>query len=84
VTFKGRSVAAGQGFAAKALGCMFDIANRYKQIKRVYIFSFNGTPENVGLNFDSGLVADDGFTERTGYAIVKAAQGDQVQEVAPA
>jgi len=71
VTFKGRSVAAGQGFAAKALGCMFDIANRYKQIKRVYIFSFNGTPENVGLNFDSGLVADDGFTERTGYAIVK-------------
>jgi hypothetical protein len=71
VTFQKRSVAEGQGFAAKALGCMFDIANRYKQIKRVYIYSFNGTPENVGLTFDSGLVAADGFTERAGYAVVK-------------
>jgi hypothetical protein len=50
---------------------MFHIAKEYKQIKRVYVYSFNGTPENVGLNFDSGLVAADGTTERPGYAIVK-------------
>jgi hypothetical protein len=70
VTFQKRTVAEGQGFAAKALGCMFDIANRYKQIKRVYVYSFNGTPEDAGLLFDSGLVAADGFTERAGYAVV--------------
>lgn len=71
VTLGGRSVAEGAPLAAKALGCMFDIANRYKQIKRVYVFSFNGTPEGQGLLFDSGLVAADGVTERPGYAIVK-------------
>lgn len=71
VTFMKRSVAKGQKFAAKALGCMFDIANRYKAITRVYVYSFNGTPEGVGLLFDSGLVAADGVTERTGYAVVK-------------
>ncbi|MCW3016484.1 MAG: hypothetical protein JWO02_3576 [Solirubrobacterales bacterium] len=71
VTFQKRTVAEGQKYAAKALGCMFDIANRYKQITRVYVYSFNGTPENVGLLFDSGLVADDGVTERMGYAVVK-------------
>lgn len=71
VTFKKRSVAKGAPYAAKALGCMFDIANRYKQIKRVYVYSFNGTPEGQGLLFDSGLVAADGVTERPGYAIVK-------------
>lgn len=72
VTFKKRSVADGGPYAAKALGCMFYIAKEYKQIKRVYVYSFNGTPENVGLNFDSGLVAADGTTERPGYAVVKA------------
>jgi hypothetical protein len=71
VTLGKRSVAEGAPLAAKALGCMFDIANRYKQIKRVYVFSFNGTPEGQGLLFDSGLVAADGVTERPGYAIVK-------------
>jgi hypothetical protein len=71
VTFKKRSVAEGGPFAARALGCMFDIANRYKAIKRVYIFSFNGTPEGQGLTFDSGLVAADGVTERPGYAVVQ-------------
>jgi len=71
VTFMKRTVAEGQKFAAKALGCMFDIANRYKAITRVYVYSFNGTPEGVGLLFDSGLVAADGVTERTGYAVVK-------------
>jgi hypothetical protein len=70
VTFKKRSVAAGAPFAAKALGCMFDIANRYKMIKRVYVYSFNGTPEGQGLTFDSGLVASDGVTERPGYQVV--------------
>lgn len=71
VTFKKRSVAEGAPFAAKSLGCMFHIAKKYKQISRVYIYSFNGTPENVGLLFDSGLVAADGVTERPGYAVVK-------------
>lgn len=71
VTFKKRSVTSGQKYAAKALGCMFYIARKYKQIKRVYVYSFNGTPENVGLTFDSGLVGADGVTERDGYAIVK-------------
>lgn len=71
VTFKKRSVAEGAPFAAKSLGCMFDIAKRYKTISRVYVYSFNGTPENVGLTFDSGLVAADGVTERPGYAVVK-------------
>lgn len=72
VTLGGRSVADGAPIAAKAIGCMFYIAREYKQITRVYIYSFNGTPENVGLNFDSGLVAADGVTERPGYAVVKA------------
>jgi hypothetical protein len=71
VTFKGRTVAQGAPLAAKALGCMFYIANKYKQIKRVYVYSFNGTPENVGLNFDSGLISSDDKTLRPGYAIVK-------------
>ncbi len=71
VTFQKRSVAEGQKFAAKALGCMFYIAGKYKQIKRVYVYNFNGAPENAGLTFDSGLVGDDGVTERDGYAIVK-------------
>ncbi len=70
VTFKRRSVAEGAPYAAKALGCMFDIANRYKAIKRVYVYSFNGTPEDQGLTFDSGLVAADGITERPGYKVV--------------
>lgn len=72
VTLGGRSVAKGAPLAAKALGCMFYIAKEYKQITRVYIYSFNGTPEGVGLKFDSGLVAADGVTERPGYAVVKA------------
>lgn len=72
VTLGGRTVAAGAPLAAKAIGCMFYIAREYKQITRVYIYSFNGTPENSGLKFDSGLVAADGVTERPGYAIVKA------------
>ncbi|WP_354698181.1 hypothetical protein DSM112329_03846 [Paraconexibacter sp. AEG42_29] len=71
VTFKKRSVAAGAPFAAKALGCMFHIANKYKQIKRIYVYSFNGTPENVGLLFDSGLVDAAGTTKRPGYAVVQ-------------
>ncbi len=70
VTFKRRSVAEGAPYAANALGCMFDIANRYKAIKRVYVYSFNGTPEDQGLTFDSGLVAADGVTERPGYRVV--------------
>lgn len=72
VTLGRRSVAEGAPLAAKALGCMFFIAKKYKQISRLYIFNFNGTPEDKGLLFDSGLVAADGVTERPGYAVVKA------------
>lgn len=72
VTLGGRTVTKGAPLAAKALGCMFYIAKKYKQITRVYIYSFNGTPEGTGLLFDSGLVAADGVTERPGYAVVKA------------
>jgi hypothetical protein len=72
VTFQDRTVAQGAPYAAKALGCMFYIAKKYTAVKRVYIYSFNGTPENVGLKFDSGLISSDDKTLRPGYAIVKA------------
>lgn len=74
VTFKKRTVAEGAPYAAKALGCMFYIANKYKQITRVYVYSFNGTPENVGLLFDSGLVDAAGTTKRPGYEVVRKRQ----------
>ncbi len=70
VTFNKRTIATGGPYAAKALGCMFDIAKRYKAVKRLYIYNFNGTPENSGLTFDAGLVGDDGVTERPGYQVV--------------
>lgn len=72
VTFDKRTVAEGAPLAAKALGCMFYIAKKYSVIKRIYVYSFNGTPENAGLLFDSGLVDAAGTTKRPGYAVVEA------------
>jgi hypothetical protein len=54
--------------AAKALGCMFTIAKRFKQIQRLYVYQFNG--EQPGATFDAGLVDANG-APRAGWSIVK-------------
>jgi hypothetical protein len=63
-----RGVVAGETKAAKALECMFSMPKKYKQIKRLYIYQFNGAPPSN--DFDAGLVGTDG-TPRKGYAIVQ-------------
>ena len=55
--------------AAKALGCMFTIAKKFKQIERLYIYQFNGAAP--GASFDAGLV-DAGGNPRPGYQVVKS------------
>lgn len=54
--------------AAKALGCMFTIAKKFKQIERLYIYQFNGAAP--GASFDAGLVSAAGVP-RAGYDVVK-------------
>jgi hypothetical protein len=63
-----RGVVAGEKKAATALECMFSMPKKYKQIKRLYIYQFNGAPESN--DFDAGLVGTDG-APRLGYDIVK-------------
>jgi hypothetical protein len=58
----------GQAKAAKALKCMFSMPKKYKQIKRLYIYQFNGA--DASNDFDAGLVGPDG-TKRTGYGVVQ-------------
>jgi len=63
-----RGVNAGEDKAAKALECMFSMPKKYKQIKRLYIYQFNGAdPSN---DFDAGLINTDNTT-RKGYSIVQ-------------
>ena len=55
--------------AARALGCMFDIARDQKQVKRLYVYQFNGAPQ--GASFDAGLVDASGTIKRPGYAVAQ-------------
>ncbi|HYF25451.1 MAG TPA: hypothetical protein VD931_06905 [Baekduia sp.] len=57
--------------ATKALGCMFSIAKKFKQIERLYIYQFN--PGLAGASFDAGLIRGDGST-RPGYEVVRKRQ----------
>jgi hypothetical protein len=59
---------AGEAKAAKALECMFSMPKKFKQIKRLYIYQFNGAPETN--DFDAGLIGPDNSL-RKGYEIVK-------------
>jgi hypothetical protein len=63
-----RGVNYGQNRAAKALECMFSMPKKYKQIKRLYIYQFNGA--DASNDFDAGLIGPDNSL-RKGYTIVK-------------
>ncbi|HWI70476.1 MAG TPA: hypothetical protein VNT55_00875 [Baekduia sp.] len=58
----------GQAKAAKALKCMFSMPKKYKQIKRLYIYQFNGA--DASNDFDAGLIGPDNSL-RTGYGVVE-------------
>ncbi|QEC49989.1 hypothetical protein FSW04_22075 [Baekduia soli] len=58
----------GEAKAAKALKCMFSMPRRYKQIKRLYIYQFNGA--DASNDFDAGLINPDN-TLREGYTVVQ-------------
>ncbi len=63
----GTSLPPSESRAEKALGCMFTIAKRFKQIERVYVYQFNpGDPSHA---FDAGLIRPDG-SKRAGYDVV--------------
>jgi hypothetical protein len=66
-----RGVNAGEAKAAKALKCMFSMPKKFPQIKRLYIYQFNGAPETN--DFDAGLINIDN-TPRLGYTVVKNRQ----------
>lgn len=53
--------------AAKALTYMFEIAGRFRRIKRLYIFEWSGS--NAGVRFDAGLLDAYGVP-RPGYGVV--------------
>lgn len=57
----------GEAKAAKALKCMFSMPKQFKQIKRLYIYQFNGA--DATNDFDAGLVGPD-MTQRKGYSVV--------------
>jgi hypothetical protein len=67
----GGSEAAAEKKAARALKCMFSMPKRYKQIKRLYVYQFNGAPETN--DFDAGLINIDN-TKRLGYTVVQKRQ----------
>lgn len=69
--YAGGSEPAAEKKAAKALKCMFSMTKRYKQIKRLYIYQFNGAP--VTNDFDAGLINIDN-TKRLGYDVVRKRQ----------
>jgi hypothetical protein len=64
----GRSFKYSTKRAAKALGCMFTIARKYKRVKRLYVYQFNG--ERKGARFDAGLI-DPKNKKRAGYKVVQ-------------
>jgi hypothetical protein len=66
--YAGGSESAAEAKAASALKCMFSMPKRYSQIKRLYVYQFNGAPSTN--DFDAGLINIDGTT-RKGYTVVK-------------
>jgi len=69
--YAGGSEASAERKAASALKCMFSMPKRYKQIKRLYVYQFNGAPETN--DFDAGLINIDN-TKRKGYTVVQKRQ----------
>jgi hypothetical protein len=69
--YAGGSEAKAETKAATALKCMFSMPKRYKQIKRLYVYQFNGAP--VSNDFDAGLINIDN-TKRKGYSVVQKRQ----------
>ena len=63
-----RGVQYGEARAAKALRCMFSMPKMFKQIKRLYIYQFNGADQSN--DFDAGLIGPNN-TLRQGYSIVQ-------------
>ena len=63
-----RGVVAGETKAANALKCMFSMPKKFPQIKRLYIYQFNGA--DASNDFDAGLISPDNST-REGYDVVK-------------
>jgi hypothetical protein len=57
--------------AARALGCMFTIAKKYKAIKRLYVYQFH--PGRASEPFDAGLIGTDDLP-RLGYTVVQKRQ----------
>jgi hypothetical protein len=55
--------------AARALGCMFDIARDNKRVKRLYVYQFHG--DAPGARFDAGLTDASGTVKRPGYTVVR-------------
>jgi len=55
--------------AARALGCMFDIARDNKRVKRLYVYQFHG--DAPGARFDAGLTDVSGTVKRPGYTVVQ-------------
>jgi hypothetical protein len=66
-----RGVNAGQAKAARALKCMFSMPKKFPQIKRLYIYQFNGAP--ASNDFDAGLI-NTNDTKRLGYTVVQKRQ----------
>jgi hypothetical protein len=63
----GSSLPFSESRATKALGCMFTIAKKFKQIERAYVYQFN--PGATDASFDAGLIRLDG-SKRPGYDVV--------------
>jgi hypothetical protein len=69
--YAGGTEAKAETKAATALKCMFSMPKRYKQIKRLYVYQFNGAP--VSNDFDAGLININN-TVRKGYTVVQKRQ----------
>ena len=69
--YAGGSESAAEKKAATALKCMFSMPKKYKQIKRLYVYQFNGAPETN--DFDAGLINVNN-TIRKGYTVVQKRQ----------
>jgi hypothetical protein len=69
--YAGGSEAAAETKAATALKCMFSMPKKYKQIRRLYVYQFNGAP--IANDFDAGLINVDNSI-RKGYTVVQKRQ----------
>jgi hypothetical protein len=65
----GRALPFSTSRAARALGCMFDIARDNKRVKRLYVYQFHGDEPNA--RFDAGLTDVTGTVRRAGYRVVQ-------------